>query len=633
MFFKLVLIVFSYVLTLNASESFDTLLNNYKVESDLSKVTKRDTSGFLDIYTREDLERMQVHNLRDVLNTIPGLYLIEGKNGLTLTTTPSVSKMPITYSRLYINDHDVTSSSFGSGFLIWGEMPTEYIDHIEIYRATSSMEFSNENAGLVIRLYTKSAQRDSGLKLRAIANQRGGYDTNFYAADILENGFSYFIYANKDNLKNPKYKHRYNGDVYNIYKNKEGHNFYGEFDYKRYKVEFGSYSTKADSFLGIGIHTTPNGGDLDAMHHYIHASYTSRENLKLVFSYDKLHYTRTYVDPNGIRIANAPMINNYALEFNDDIVSAVVEKKINTQKNKILIGAFYKYKNFEGTGNYSDTNQSYTHVNNSSNALNLYSLYMEDTYAFSNDTHFVMSAKSDVFRYNKDVKSQNEYLLKVGFVKKVGVITGKLFYQHSYIPLAFYQIYNPENIPYRANPDLETMKMDILTWGIGYDEGKDSLEFEGVYTKTPKNIVYNPSTTNGWETVDKSSWKALVQLSYTHHFDINNKVSLYLDAGRNSSYTNTSPAYNAIVRFFNKYKKLDFYNDLNYKSGYELYGMSQVASLDFTSAIKYHYSKDFSLGLRGENILNQGYKQIYRGLDYAIPVTPQLFWLNLEYTF
>jgi iron complex outermembrane receptor protein len=53
----------------------------------------------------------------------------------------------------------MSSSSFGSAFMVWGEMPIEYIDHIEVYKGSSSVEFGNEVASTIIKLYTKKAQR------------------------------------------------------------------------------------------------------------------------------------------------------------------------------------------------------------------------------------------------------------------------------------------------------------------------------------------------------------------------------------------------------------------------------------------------------------------------------------------
>ncbi|WP_434658122.1 TonB-dependent receptor plug domain-containing protein [Sulfurimonas sp. NW9] len=617
------------------SQELHSLLDAYKKESDLSKVTKRDTSGFLEIYTREDLERMQAHNLLDVLKTVPGLYLKRGANNLTLFTTASAQSTPVTFSRIYINDHDMTSSSFGSGFLIWGEMSIEYIDHIEIYKATSSMEFGNENASIIVKLYTKDAARDNGSKVRIIGDSRGGYDANIYTTDITKNGISYFAYANSDNIRRKTYHNTYNNKTYDFKSDKKGYNLYGSLGYKDYKLEFGKYYKKNDSFIGIGTHKTPEGGGLDAQQLYIHLTKKFPKRLKLQISYDNLEYNRQYNDENGIRIANAPLINSYNIKFNDDIFSVILEKKFQNDANTLFIGSFYKYKAFTAKGDYYDTALTYRHQNQLSNSLNLVSLYAEDTYAVNDTTHILASVKGDFFRYQKDVKSQNEYLAKIGFVKAAGRARFKFSYSKTYIPLAFYQLYNPQNIPYRANPQLNAPKMDLFTTGVYYQDHskkhKFSLEF--VHATLKDTLVYDPSTVYGWVNSKEDIYKELLEMGYRYKFDLDNKIVCNIDFGRNSKDTNFSPAFETTIRAYNRYKKFDFYNELIYRSSYTLYNIYTKASLDFTSAVKYNYSNDFSVGLRGENILNRGFALPYRGVSYAIPVTDQKFFLNMEYTF
>ena len=57
-----------YASTVCASE-IDALLEKYKSESELSKKTKNENAGHLIVFTRDDLERMQVETLKDVLKS------------------------------------------------------------------------------------------------------------------------------------------------------------------------------------------------------------------------------------------------------------------------------------------------------------------------------------------------------------------------------------------------------------------------------------------------------------------------------------------------------------------------------------------------------------------------------------
>ena len=609
-------------------------LDGYKKASDFSKMTTKDSAGLVEVFTRDDLEQMQVHNLLDILKIVPGIYLSRSATNSPALLTPSVARISTTYTRLYINDHDISSSSFGSAFLVWGELPLEYIDHIEVYKATSSIEFGNENAAFIIRLYTKNPEHDSGSKMRLMVDNLGSYNANIYTTDFLDNELSYFAYAHINNLHRTLYHNTYNGELYDLKSDKNGYNLYGNLSYHKWDIDFGSYKKDADSFMGKGIRKTPSseGGGLDAQHNYIHLSKVFSNKIKVQLAYDKLQYERKYKDVNGIRVANAPVIDNYNIIFNDDIISLIVEKTFTTLKNKLLLGGFYKYKGFHSNGLYSNS-ASYYHTNSVSNGLNLYSLYAEDNYDIDESLRLFASCKGDFFRYKKDVKSQNELLLRLGFIKRYMMTKWKLFYSKGYIPLAFYQIYNPENMPYKANPNLNTMQTDIYTVSFEYKKMQHFVLFDIAHIRNKEILHYNYTTTYGWENSTEKIWKNLIELKYIYTFDLYNKISADIVYGNNSKHTKDSSPFEVLVRSFNAYKKFDFYNELVYKSSYSYQDVFIKSSFDFTTAVKYHYSKDLMVGVRGENIFHDSFKQVYGGYESALPVNDQKFWLNVEYTF
>jgi iron complex outermembrane receptor protein len=83
---------------------------------------------------------MQVKTLQDILKIIPGFTLSKTSNNLTSISKPTLPNIDLTALRLYINDHDMSSSSFGSAFMVWGEMPIEYIDHIEVFKVVKQLQ-------------------------------------------------------------------------------------------------------------------------------------------------------------------------------------------------------------------------------------------------------------------------------------------------------------------------------------------------------------------------------------------------------------------------------------------------------------------------------------------------------------
>jgi iron complex outermembrane receptor protein len=629
---KILIIFLTLLLYLHAEEDLSLLLNDYKHESELSKITKQEEAGIIDIYTRHDLEMMQARTFEDVLKVIPGFHFTRTSNNLTTFEKPSMGSTQLTSLRLYINDHDMSSSSFGTAFLIWGELPIEYIDHIEVYKGAASVEFGNETSTVIIKLYTKQPKREEGGKIRLSADNYGSSSLDAYMAS--QNGdFSYFAYANANNINREEYENVYEGTPYALKSDHSGHNLYANLKYLEWNLELGSYTKDSDSFLGIGTNRTPTGGGLEADHHYLHLTKKFKNDIKLQLSYDNIAYDRAYLDPNGINIANGPIINNYCVNFKDEIFSAVLEKKFNFDKHSLLLGGFYKRKKFDENGNFYDDALTYYYDNKLTNALDMYSLYGEYTYDYDSSTKFLTSLKGDFIQYDKAIPSYNELIAKLGVIKYVENLKIKLFLTKTYSPTAFYQLYNPENTPYKTNPNLDNMHITIETLSLSYKIDKHNFKLVIAENQIKDSIVYDRSLPYGYTNSPNTVDYTYVELGYDYLFNADNKFTSTLFYGGNSTNNVFSPQYEAMFQLFTKYKKFDIYNALTYKNSYEYVGLTMSASYDYTASVKYHYTKDLSFGLRGENIFNSGYEQAYRGLDYSIPVVDQKFWLNMEYLF
>ena len=632
--FRLFLLTF-LSLTLFAKEDLSSLLSIYKKESDLSKITKQEAAGVIDIFTREDLEKMQAKDFGDILKLIGGLHATRLSNNLPAFSKPTTSTIQLASVRLYINDHDMSSSTFGSAAQIWGELPLEYIDHIEVYKGSSSIEFGNETASLIIRLYTKEAKREIGSKVRLYADNLGSLNGVIYNAHIFDNGLALFSYANLNNIKRTTYYNHYNNKEYDLKSNHSGHNIYFNLQAQSWSFELGSYEKENDNLLGIGVHKTPSDGGLDSYHHYLHFIKRFPGDIKLELSYDKLSYDRTYEDENGIRVANLPLLDHYHIHFKDDISSIVLEKLFHYKKHSLLVGSFYKYKKFHADGDYSNSANNYSHQNSYANALNLYSVYAEYTYNYDESLRLVASAKEDFSRYSKSVKATNESVFRVGAIKNIHHFQIKAFLTESYIPIPFLQLYNPENIPYKTNPDLDPMKLQLANISLRYKNASDEIELIAAKNRLDNIIVYDRTTPQGYQNSHKSISYTRYQLKYTHHFNRNNKILFDLYTGDNSTGKVLSPKYAATTQLFNTIGKFDIYNELLYKSSYSYSDLYMDASFNYTLAIKYHVNKDLSFGLRGENLFNDAFEQAYVYPDYknSLPVDDQKVWINMEYLF
>jgi len=637
---KVVLLLF-LTLCVYAKDNLSSLLTTYKKETELSKITKEEAAGIIDIFTREDLEKMQAKNFNDIIKLIGGLHATRLSNNITAFSKPTTATIQLPAVRLYVNNHDMSSSSFGSAFLIWGELPLEYIDHIEVYKGSSSIEFGNETGSLIIRLYTKRPQREVGNKVRIYGDNLGSLNGDIYHAQKLDNGMSYFAYANLNNLRRTTYHNEYKQKSYDLKSDQNGHNLYFDLEGESWSIEAGSYVKEGDNLLGIGLHRTPTGGALNAYHNYVHLNKKFNYDIKLELSYDNLAYDRTYEDINGIRVANTPKLDYYNIRFEDSISSIVLEKVFHYQKHSLLLGSFYKNKKFKADGKYANTQTAYLHMNSYNNALNLYSLYGEYTYNYDNSLRLIFSAKGDFFHYDKSIKSTNETIFRMAAIKQTEHFQIKAFLTRSYVPIPFYKLYNPQNIPYKANPNLENMTLDLGNISLKYKNRDDELELVYAKNRLYNTIVYDRRTANGYKNSGKNIAYTRYQLKYTHNFNLQNRIIFDLYTGKNSQHVVVSPKYGIFIQLFNTIGKFDIYNELIYKSSYSYPVDSRNpfnplyidASFDYTVAIKYHINKDLSVGCRGENLFNDSFDQTYRSYTKAIPVSDQKLWLNMEYLF
>ncbi len=647
-FVKVIVLFFIFSSILFAGDDMDALLSQYKEESKLSKITKREAAGFLDLYTRDDLEKMQAHNLLDVFKTIPGLILT--KNVLATNTFSRMKMYEIRSSttRLYINDHEMTSASYGSAFVTWGDMPIEYVDHIEVYKASSSIEFGNEVAFIVVRVYTKQAKREEGGKVRLLASDNGGYDTNVYYAQSLENGLSYFIYANKDNLKRDVEHNYHNSKEYDIKSDRKSYTLFANFNYDDWILDLGTYDKVADSFLGPGIYKTPSGDEIASRHTYAHLSKTFKNDFKLQLSYDNIMNDAHFIDENGIAIAdpNSPgfgpipagvwVVNDYQTTLNDEIISTVLEKRFKSENNTLLLGGFYKYKKFEDSAVIAGMmsyipGRPYYNKFGINNALHLSSVYLEDCYSYDDTLQFIVSAKGDFYRYEKKVKSQDKFIGRVAAIKNIDNFQFKGFATYSYVPATFLELYNDYNTPVKVNPDLKYPTQIVYSGSVGYKDGSHFVE--AIFANAVAKDAISMSYINGYQNSKQEVKTTSLELRYQYRFNKENKIYIDYATANNNKGVDVSPSYTFSVRMFNSYKKFDFYNEFIVRDAYFYSGKGVPESYDYTSSIKYHISDDISVGVRGDNIFDTGFKERYNDYYKSIPITQQRFWINLEVLF
>ncbi|MEN8302867.1 MAG: hypothetical protein ABFQ64_02200, partial [Campylobacterota bacterium] len=227
-------------------------MHDYAQESELSKKTKDESAGNLVVYTREDLDRMQVESLKDLLKSLRFFSYSENR----LAQPDVLNQDPISYYskgiRMYLNENELLSPIAGSGLILFGDMEMDFIDHVEVYIGFPSFEFGVEPATVVIRLYSKTAKHDEGGRVKAMLGSYGTNKQNVYYTNE-EDGLSYFIYANRTDDKKDTYTH----DGETLRRDLRTNRFYGSLSTENHSVELHALKSEGDMFLTSAVGNVP----------------------------------------------------------------------------------------------------------------------------------------------------------------------------------------------------------------------------------------------------------------------------------------------------------------------------------------------------------------------------------------
>ena len=619
-----ILLIFSILISslyANTDNNIDSLLNKFKKESELSKLTKQDTAGVVTIITREDMEKINATSLKDILGQIPTLNITRKLTGEYALLTPGGGFFVSGNVRIYINNHELSSSYHEGALSIWANLPMEFIDHIEVYRGTTTIEFGNIPGILVIKLYTKDAAREDGGKVKLSSNKLKDAKLDVYYAYNKDSKTSAFAYVSKADFKNEKY---------NFNNKKQSNDHINNFLYLNGKindisVEVAKYKIKTGFFLKSGQDKNTQINS----HSFININkYFNNKDTRLQLTYDAIKYAKD-ISQSKIFAGAAGMVTQVEGYASDNEFMFELEKNIKLKLNDIIIGAFYKRKKFIVDVTLGTTPTYF------SNTLDITSLYIQDKCKLSKNTVFVASLKSDNYSYDKKVKSTNQMISKVALITKMKNIMFKFFYTNTYQEVPTYQLYTLENKPYKSNENLKVPRMNIISSYIEYQNKKSLFSLEYMRNEVKNKVEFNePPAGNG--TFYNDPYKRILTwtvLKSEYKFNTNNKLIIAAFKGTNSRNKNFSPKTGITFSFFNKYNKFDLYNRITILSGYEMDGKTIGKSYNYDLNIKYNYSRDLSFTLNGINLLNKGYEQVYKNIPEAVTVQEQKVYLGMEYLF
>jgi iron complex outermembrane receptor protein len=620
----LLLFIFLFSLIDAEAQDLDNLLHLYQSESELSTKTKDENAGSLLIYTRDDLERMQVETLQDILKSTRFFRYFENR----LAEPDLLNADPMAYSsqsiKIYLNDTELFLPAFGTGLVLFGNIDMDFIDHVEIYEGFPSFEYAIDPALLIIKLYTKTPQRDAGSRVKFLMASHNSNKENVYTSDITENDLAYFVYANhSDNLQDT-----YTLQDETLKRDTHTNHFYASLEKNAYKLEFNALKKRQNIFLGKFPYAVPKTATRD--HSYINAtlSHTLLEDKSLSFMLSYMAHSGT---SKSLYSTPVPYVNASQIEQSGfgNALTFITKKAFSFAKHTFSTGVQYRHKyfrfdNVKHDGVQGSAGQKYDRED-------IYSLFLEDAYHLTQNDLLCLSVMGQYYTRNNGMKSESPLQLRLSYIKSLHKLTAKTFLSRQELIPEPYTTASE----YIGNPDIkkETIRSAIQEFHYHTKQIVSKLilaytQLDGFVVADNTGILHNSQKAT-------KTYAASLELSY--HFRKKDKFDVRAESLRlTGTDANTDATHiNYLFRMLNSVAKFDIFNELIINTGYQ----NTHNGYDYSAGIKYAYNPDLHISFKGENIFNRGIKRKYlyaippSSKYISVPVVEQKFMLSLEYLF
>ena len=605
--------------------SMEELLDTFTHNSDLSKKTKLVNAGNVTVITRKELDGMQARNLKDVIKTLPMMNYAESRWGIP-DPNYHVQEYPLNSNaiRIYIDNQEVSSAPYGSGFIHMGDISIGFVDHIEIYSQNPSFEYATEPARLLIKLYSKKAKRDKGSKVELSLGSRGFNQESFQHTDS-SNGVSYLIYGSRLDDKKETYK---SFDT-PMYRDQERYFFFSSISTKEHLLQFHALKNDKDMFIGLSTDAVSQKAKLKTERLHLGYENHSIKNLKL-----------SAVLESGT-LQNHYVANEESLEYDikDEVFTLDAQYKYNeVESNELIIGTKLRYKDFSVPKiifNQRDSKFNY-------NKQRILSFYLEDNYFVNDNTIITLGAQGSHVKNNFVVKDQDVWMIRAGLIYHQGKWISKTFLHHSSFLVEPY-LYTLTG-PYTAQNGVEPEQLSNISQEIAYENEKHKLRTILSYNYKEGALLVKKGRLQ-----NKSSSEStlLSQTEYQYQFDIHNTFSssftyIHYRNPYKHEVVNGLDEYKTTLRLLNHHNKFDIFNELIHNKNSFL----DRHYFDYSAGIKYHHNDKLILSLKGENILNRAREDYYERIRfnqstenwdrfeplYIAPIDRRIY-LTMEYLF
>jgi len=609
-----------------AVEDIDALLNHYEEESALDLKTKMDSSGHNIVYTRDELDKMQAHTLKDVIKSIRQLTMMDNEFGATELQRAGAYCANSACVRVYVNDQEMTSGFFGGALGIFSNYDLGHIDHIQIYLGGNAIEFGNEYGFITIKMYTKDPDREKGSSVGLSYGTNDSYRVNALTTGKLDNNIGYLLYASK--LKNNKDTLEHKG--YDVPRYSDNLNLFATFKRENdFIFEVSRYERNHDGLTGFGDQKTPTRSDRESVYQYLSLTkYFDTVKLQISYAQEELGIINN--DYNGITLYDGSFTTEHDIGFDNEILRMNVKDSKVFGKHRFFYGVEYQHKGIKPSFNIDGVNRS--NELDGPDGLDLYSVFLEYQYKFSEDTVLLATGKLERYDQHYNDRTDNLSQSRLGIISNLSEnLLFKGFISENYIYPSLEQLSITPR-PVKGNVDLTPTDIDTISAEFTYkaEQYQFGLGYLKMYTIDPIKI-------NADKTYVNRKIEAIFDdffVNYSYSFNKDNKVMLeYFWTDHNRPF-NQSPSAGGHIKLFNTYEDFDFYTEFIYREGYthKVFDMEVDDGYDLTAAITYHMDSTTTVSLKGQNLLDKAILAPIRGL-YPVGTLDKRVMLNVEWFF
>lgn len=607
------------------ADSLDTLLTEYSQKDDLSEKTKIENSGHLLIYTRHDLDKMQAKSLKDVLKSISAFTYEDSRYNLPDIYNAEQLPFKSNSIRVYIDNQELTTALYGSGLSIFGDISLGFVNHVEVYLGTPSYKFSTESAFLIVKLYSKTAQRDMGGVASTVIGDDKYSQTYFNYVNKLDDT-EYQVFTNFNDNRQDKINHKGT----ELSKDKKVGHLFAKVQKDTLKLNVQVLKNENDAFINRSLDATPLDSYMKEEYFNINLEKTFYDNtLQFYLDHTLINSEYSFVDDNNFSPFFAG--KDYESKLQENVTTFKMVHENDYGQHHIFTGIDFRNKAWKFKALSLD---NVPLPQSGFDNQQVVSVYFQDEYWLTDNSIFTFGAKYSDVKNNGGINSDNGKNIRIGHILTTDRFTFKTYLNDASMMIEPYLITSNY-----GNKSLEKEQIKLISHETSYETESNKASIMFGYSHIDDAIMYNYSTGKVFNVPTTIRYKYIVLRDEFQILNLKNHISFFMSQRRDVPVVDVLDYRGGTLRTLYTLNEFDLFSEFVYRKNDE----SSTSFYDLSLGIKKEIYKDLLLSFKGENILNKAYATNFNILSDPTDITsnttissehtPKRFLIGLEYRF